>query len=296
MRIIPRSESGLAPPLRPVYGGYPKQAIIIHHTCSPNGILSLAAERSIMRAWQLDHETKYNAKDILQAFTVFQSGRIYENRIPYDSDNGAIYNEGGWSYRGIGIECQGDFRRGVYMDDLQYQSLVFLCKSLVGPVIPVSRLQVYGHMQLPPCRPGDKHPTDCPANLLPQFVLNNKLYRDILSGEIKQEVDDEMDVDTSGVPVQERMYPCYIGKMQGGRPWDCWVKALSLNREPTRVVFKSITNSMIGPTEAGLSVTLQQNKSVEVVAGADLKMAGAGWVHVWADHPCYIGFDYRPTV
>jgi len=182
MEIIPRSQSGLAPPRGSVPSGIKKKYIIIHYTDSSNGILSPDQERSLMRMWQTMHENQYGAVDILQGFSVFWSGRIYENRIPWDSNNGAIYNAGGGQYDGVGIECQGDFHGSVFMDDTQYQALLFLCVELVKRLnIPLDGPVVLGHQQIYPCRPGDAKSTDCPANLLPQLLLSGRLKNDIIA-------------------------------------------------------------------------------------------------------------------
>ena len=200
MRIIPRSESGLAPPRGNATGPFEKTCIIIHYTCSPNGILTPETEKGLMQMWQNEHEAKYSAWDILQAFSVFQSGRIYENRI-WTSNSGAIYNAGGWSTKGVGIECQGDFRGDVKMSDLQYQALLYLCCSIyIRPGFkPQAGRFIFGHKELYPCRPGDVHSTDCPANLLNQFVVNGKLQNDVLAstkgtpvGAKPKEEDDDM--------------------------------------------------------------------------------------------------------
>jgi hypothetical protein len=182
MEIIPRSQSGLAPPRGTVPSGIKKKYIIIHYTCSGNGILSPQAEQNIMRMWQTMHESQYGAVDILQGFSVFQSGRIYENRVPWDSNHGAIYNAGGGQYDGVGIENQGDFRGSVLMDDTQYQALLYLCVELVRKLnIPLNGPVVLGHKQIYPCRPGDSKSTDCPANLLPQLLTSGKLKNDIIA-------------------------------------------------------------------------------------------------------------------
>jgi len=194
MRIIPRSESGLAPPRSNATGPYEKNVIIIHYTCSPNGILSPEREKGLMQMWQNEHEAKYKAWDVLQAYSLFQSGRIYENRL-WTANSGAIYNSAGgitfgWSSKGVGIECQGDFRKDekgnpIYMSDLQYLSLVYLCANIYQrpEFKPLAGRFIFGHKELPPCRPQDPwgKGTDCPANLLGQFVANNKLQNDVLA-------------------------------------------------------------------------------------------------------------------
>jgi len=194
MRIIPRSESGLAPPRSNATGPYEKNVIIIHYTCSPNGILAPEREKGLMQMWQNEHEAKYKAWDVLQAYSLFQSGRIYENRL-WTANSGAIYNSAGgitfgWSSKGVGIECQGDFRKDekgnpIYMSDLQYLSLVYLCANIYQrpEFKPLAGRFIFGHRELPPCRPQDPwgKGTDCPANLLGQFVANNKLQNDILA-------------------------------------------------------------------------------------------------------------------
>lgn len=183
MEIIPRSQSGLAPPRGNPTGPFEKNIIVIHYTCSPNGILSIGQEQSIMRAWQNDHESKYGAWDILQAYSCFQSGRVYENRV-WTSNSGAIYNAGGWSTRGVGIENQGDFHGNVIMGEPQYSSLVALCADIYHRpgFKPLAGRWIFGHQELYPCRPGDPQSTDCPANLLAQFVSNGKLQNDVMSG------------------------------------------------------------------------------------------------------------------
>jgi hypothetical protein len=194
MRIIPRSESGLAPPRGNPTGPYEKNVIIIHYTCSPNGILAPEREKGLMQMWQNDHEAKYKAWDVLQAYSLFQSGRIYENRL-WTANSGAIYNSAGgitfgWSSKGVGIENQGDFRKDekgnpIYMSDLQYMSLVYLCANIYqrAKFKPLAGRFIFGHKELPPCRPQDpwEKGTDCPANLLNQFVANGKLQNDVLA-------------------------------------------------------------------------------------------------------------------
>ena len=188
MQIIPRSESGLAPPRGNPTGPYDKSVIIIHYTCSPNGVLSPVQEKGLMQMWQNEHESKYGAWDVLQAYSVFQSGRIYENRL-WTANSGAIYNSAGgttfgWSSKGVGIECQGDFHGNVLMSDLQYQALLYLCCSIYARpgFHPQAGRFIFGHKELPPCRPQDPwgKGTDCPANLLNQFVANGKLQNDVI--------------------------------------------------------------------------------------------------------------------
>jgi len=214
MRIIPRSESGLAPPRGNATGPFEKTCIIIHYTCSPNGILTPETEKGLMQMWQNEHEAKYSAWDILQAFSVFQSGRIYENRI-WTSNSGAIYNAGGWSTKGVGIECQGDFRGDVKMSDLQYQALLYLCCSIyIRPGFkPQAGRFIFGHKELYPCRPGDVHSTDCPANLLNQFVVNGKLQNDVLASAKGKPV--------GAKPKEEGMYEQLLNTKEFVR-LDCW--------------------------------------------------------------------------
>lgn len=197
MNIIPRSESGLAAPRGKPTGPYPKTVIIIHHTCSGRGLMNPGEERSLMRSWQNSHQAPpYNAWDILQAYSLFQSGRVYENRL-WTANSGAIYDDYGWSKKGVGIECDGTFSGSKLMGDLQYSTLVELCADIYQR--PGFHAQpgrwIFGHQELPPCRPGDKHSTDCPGNLLRQFVSNLKLQNDVLAylaGGNKNEEEDSM--------------------------------------------------------------------------------------------------------
>jgi hypothetical protein len=236
MTVIPRSQSGLASPAGAPTGPYEKNVIIIHYTDSPNGLLSVGQEQGLMRMWQSEHESKYGAWDILQAYSCFQSGRVYENRL-WTANSGAIYNSGGgqvfgWSSKGVGIENQGDFHGSTVMQEPQYSALVALCADIYKRpgFKPLAGRWIFGHQELPPCRPGDPwgKGTDCPANLLAQFVANGKLQNDVLAyikhGPVKPKEDDMQSWDYNQV-TEARKIDCYRDRA------DYWVTTDGKTRE-----------------------------------------------------------------
>ena len=179
MRIYTRAEWNARPPTK-VMKHYPKKGIMIHHTASGhNAPQSEAKDLQYQYDCQGWHMRDHNASDILQGVTIFPSGRIVEGRMPWDSDNGAIYNWGGGAVDYVGIENDGTFNGDRYMGDTQYESLVWLCAENVRRGIVPVNFEIKGHRQVYPCRPGDPKPTGCPGNLLDQFVTNGKLERDV---------------------------------------------------------------------------------------------------------------------
>jgi len=183
MRIYTRTEWNAVPPKSKLPSGLKKKGFLIHHTASGNGILSLEQEKRQQKRWQIQHMgpyTNYKGRDILHGATVFKSGRVFEGRMPWDSNNGAAYNAG---YDWFGIECDGTFYyEGQYMELTQYKPLVELCAYLHR--LKGFPLVFKGHKQIP------GNATACPGLLLQQFLLNNKLKRDVkafLKGQPKED-------------------------------------------------------------------------------------------------------------
>lgn len=182
MRIYTRAEWSARSPTKQMQH-YRKRYIIIHHTASGNGVMSEAADLRYQYNCQGWHTAEHDATDILQAFTVFASGRIVEGRMPWDSDNGAIYNAGGGAVDGVGIECDGTFYGRDMTSAAQYEALVWLCAEIVKRCNIDTRQArwTFGHREIYPCRLGDPKSTACPGNLLAQFVTNGKLQKDVLA-------------------------------------------------------------------------------------------------------------------
>jgi hypothetical protein len=279
MRIYTRAEWNARPPSGAIPSGLAKKYIIIHHTASGNEVQSEAADLSYQYSCQGWHMAQYNAVDILQGFTVFKSGRVMEGRMPWDSNNGAIYNAGGGQVDGVGIECDGTFYAdGALMGATQYNALVALCREIVARcrIDTTQDRWIYGHREIYPCRPGDPKETSCPGNLLAQFVTNGKLQRDVLGGQPEEE---EMALITSGAPV--KLFSATVnvdadgdawtkvynpgGSAVGGRVSFSTSKAVSFTVQPNKVAaFGAKSNGATGETQitvtsdAPVTVTIKQ--------------------------------------
>lgn len=139
----------------------------------------------------------------------------------------------------------------------------------------------------------DDYSTDCPGRLdrgyLKQAIMD---YQPIVINTHKEDV--EMSLIVSPKPVTELPICVYIGNLNGVN-WDCVCKAENPNAKNVTVNIKAITNTVIGPDNGkGYNMQLGQNKSGEVRASADLKMAGAGWIIISCPDPVNMGFEYRP--
>lgn len=251
MRIYTRAEWGALPPKSKLPSGLTKKGFLIHHTASGNGVLTLEQEKAQQRAWQIQHMgayTDHKGQDILHGASVFKSGRVFEGRMPWDSNNGAAYNAG---YEWFGIECDGNFYGSHYMGNVQYQALVEFCAYIHK--LKGFPLVFKGHREIP------GNDTACPGNLMHQFINNGKLKNDVARVVMEETDMGHALCRETGRRSKVEEGHAWMGKL-GNRTENLYLHFTGITGEPAKVKITVYTDEKIEST----SKYVPLNKHVEV--------------------------------